>query len=40
MPIHMGFEQLCGKHSRTTAIADRRVEGFLLKLDVVRIGAV
>ena len=35
MTIQMRFEQLCGKHSRTTAIADCCVEGFFLILDVV-----
>lgn len=37
MAIHVRFEQFSGKHSSAATIADRRVKGFLFKLDIVRI---
>jgi hypothetical protein len=35
MTIHMGFEQLDGKHLCPAAMTDRGVEGFLFVLDLM-----
>jgi hypothetical protein len=37
MTIHMSFEQLRRKHLGATSVADRRAEGILVVLDIVKL---